>query len=74
MTHKELKTMARWGVAKWCDIYLPHDGDYGDPQVIADRTPGNGRTPDDGDYVMTILFHNKKNTKERKGSSNASDS
>ena len=74
MTHKELKAMARWGVAKWCDIYLPHDGDYGDPQVIMARSPGNGRTPDDGDYVMTMVFHNKKNAKEQWENADAPDS
>ena len=74
MTHKELKTMARWGVAKWCDIYLPHDGDYRDPQVIADRIPGIGQNTDDGDFVMTMVFHNKKNPKEQKENADAPDS
>lgn len=58
MTLQELKKMARWGIAKWCDE-LPQDGDYGDPEIITDRWAGSGSTPQDGDYAVIIVFHNR---------------
>ena len=58
MTLNELKKMARWGIAKWCSK-MPQDGDYGEPEIITDRWPGNGRTPQDGDYVVIMIFHNR---------------
>ena len=60
MTLKELKAMARWGIAKWCDIHLPKDGTYGDPEIITDRVSGNCGTPADGDYAVIMIFHNNK--------------
>lgn len=60
VTHKEIKAMARWGIAKWCDIYLPKDGDYRDPEIVTDRVPTNGRTVNDGDYAVVMIFHNNK--------------
>ena len=58
MTLQELKKMARRGIAKWCDG-LPQDGDYREPELITDRWAGNGRTPQDGDYALIVLFHNR---------------
>ena len=60
MTLKELKKMARWGIGKWCDINLPPDGDYAEPEIITDRVSGEGRTPADGDYAVVMIFHNGK--------------
>lgn len=60
MTLKELKKMARWGIAKWCQTHLPVDGDYREPEIITDRVPGNGRTANDGDYVVIFIFNNRQ--------------
>ena len=59
MTLKELQKMARRCVGKWCGM-LQDDGDYGDPEIITDRWSGLGATPADGDYVVTMIFHNRK--------------
>lgn len=58
MTLKELKKMARWGINKWCS-QLPQDGDYREPEIITDRWAGDGRTPQDGDYAVIMIFHNR---------------
>ena len=62
MTIKELKKMARWGIAKWLDK-LPDDGDYREPEIITDRMSGQGAV-EDGDYVVIFIFHNNKEEKE----------
>lgn len=59
MNINELIKMARWGITKWCR-QMPKGGDYAEPEIITDRWPGNGRTPQDGDYVVIMIFHNKK--------------
>lgn len=59
MTINELIKMARRGIAKWCR-QMPEDGDYGEPEIITDRWSGEGSTPQDGDYVVIMIFHNKK--------------
>ena len=59
MTLQELKKMARWWIAKWCDRLL-QDGDYADPDIITDRLAGNGATPQDGEYAVIFVFHNRK--------------
>lgn len=64
MTLKEIKTMARWGIAKWCDKVLPKDGDYRVPEIRTDRISGRSPgTPKDGDYVVIMIFHNDNERK-----------
>lgn len=66
MTLNELKKMARWGIVKWCSG-LPQDGDYDDPEIITDRWAGEGATPQDGDYAVIFIFHNRNEESEVKG-------
>lgn len=67
MTLKELKTMARWGIVKWCDKVLPKDGDYIDPEIRTDRISGRSPgTPNDGDYVVMFIFHNSNEGEKKK--------
>ena len=35
------------------------DGDYGEPEIITDRWAGSGSTPQDGDYAVVFIFHNR---------------
>lgn len=58
MNLQELKKMTRQKIAKWCNG-LPQDGDYRDPELITDRWAGDGRTPQDGDYAVVLIFHNR---------------
>ena len=60
VTLKELKAMARWGAAKWCDKYLPPDGDYREPELTTDT-----KQSPYGDYVMIMVFHNNKGCGEK---------
>jgi hypothetical protein len=62
MTLQELKNVARRNIVKWCNE-LPQDGDYKEPEVITDRMSGCG-APQDGDYVVIMMFHNRKEKME----------
>lgn len=62
MTLQELKKVARREIAEWCNE-LPQDGDYEEPELIVDRMSGDG-APQDGDYAVIMIFHNKNEKKE----------
>jgi hypothetical protein len=58
MDKKMLKKVTAKEVREWIDE-LPDDGEFCDPELISDRWSGVG-SPNDGDYALIIIFHNKK--------------